>query len=134
MRVCIHTTLYDSKIQASTSSYSYSVYNMYMVMYEFVSILRARKKTRNFGISDHDGFTQPVRITKVGYGVGPESGTHTGGLRADHHLALASLLTTHVHNQSIGILVRGSPTHRGEVKILKFRNGKSASVPLRWHR
>lgn len=53
MRVCIHTTLYDSKIQASTSSYSYSVYNMYMVMYEFVSILRARKKTRNFGISEH---------------------------------------------------------------------------------
>ena len=32
--------------------YSY-VYNMYMVMYEFVSILRARKKTRNFGISEH---------------------------------------------------------------------------------
>lgn len=52
MRVCIHTTLYDSKIQASTSSYSY-IYNMYMVMYEFVSILRARKKTRNFGISEH---------------------------------------------------------------------------------
>ena len=26
---------------------------MYMVMYEFVSILRARKKTRNFGISEH---------------------------------------------------------------------------------
>lgn len=95
----------------------------------------SKKKDSEFrNFRTHDDFTQPVRITKVGYGVGPESGTHTGGLRADHHLALASLLTTHVHNQSIGILVRGSPTHRGEVKILKFRNGKSASVPLRWHR